>query len=46
MIERGELPAELVGTQLLIPITELDALFERMAQVPKVGRASPRVKLD
>ena len=46
MIERGELPAELVGTQLLIPITELDALFERMAQVPKVGRAAPRLKLD
>lgn len=46
MIERGELPAELVGNQLVIPIRELDAVFARMAQAPKVGRAAPQLKLD
>jgi excisionase family DNA binding protein len=46
MIERGELPVELVGNQAVIPIKELDAVFERMAQVPKVGRGAPQLKLD
>src|ERR1051326_374303 len=46
MIDREELAAERVGNQLLISIKELDDVFERMAQVPKIGRAAPQLKID
>lgn len=46
MIERREIPTEEVGNEALISIEELDAAFERMSQIPKVGRAAPQLKLD